>query len=157
ANYLLAFTNGYETVNPGTGNETGFWAISAHYANLSNGTSGAVVSAGMQLAFAGKPNVLRFPGDYNKGGQVDAADYVLWRKTQGQSVAKGTGADANGSTVVDQPDYDIWRARFADGTTLADFPFKPTDLTNGVSQALLGPALPGLAQGQLIDRTYALS
>jgi hypothetical protein len=157
ANYLLTFSNGYETVNPGTPNEAGFWAITAHYANLSNGTNGAVVSAGMQLAYGGKPNVLRFPGDYNKNGQVDAADYVLWRKTQGQAVAKGAGADANGSQVVDVPDYDIWRTRYSDGTTLGDFPFKPTDLTMGVSQALVGPALPGLAQGQLIDRNYALS
>ena len=45
------------------------------------------------------------PGDYNKNGVVDAADYVLWRKGD-------LAADSNGDTVVDQTDYDFWRARF---------------------------------------------
>jgi hypothetical protein len=45
------------------------------------------------------------PGDYNKNGVVDAADYVLWRK--GDLAADGTG-----DTIVDQADYDFWRARF---------------------------------------------
>jgi hypothetical protein len=45
------------------------------------------------------------PGDYNKNGIVDAADYVLWRKGD-------LAADSNGDTVVDQVDYDFWRANF---------------------------------------------
>ena len=50
-------------------------------------------------------------GDYNGNGVVDAADYVLWRKSLGQSGA-GLAADGNGNGVVDAPDYDFWRARF---------------------------------------------
>jgi hypothetical protein len=157
ADYFLTFTNGFETVNPGLSDAVGFWAISAHYADLTNGTSGAVVSAGMQLAYRGLPNVLRFPGDYNKNGLVDAADYVVWRDTEGQAVPRGSGADANGNQTVDAADYAIWAQRFNDDTTLAGFPFKPDNLANGVSEALLGPVLPGLAQGQLIDRAYAQS
>ena len=155
ADYYLTFTNGQETVNPNMPDSRGFWAISAHYADVSQGTNGATAALGMQLAPRGLPNVMRFPGDYNKSGKVDAADYVLWRKSQGQATARGAGADANGSMLVDAPDYDIWRSRFDDGTTLADFPFVPANLANGVSEALIGPALPGLAQGQLIDRAYA--
>ena len=50
------------------------------------------------------------PGDYNANGTVDAADYVLWRKGD-------PAADGDGSTVVDQADYDFWSARF--GNTAA--------------------------------------
>jgi len=156
ADYLVSITNGYETVNPDLPDARRFWAVSAHYAELGEGTAGAVVAAGMQLAPRGMPNVLRFPGDYNDNGKVDAADYVIWKATEGDAVARGSGADADGSEVVDDPDYAIWVERFNDGTTLADFPFTPEDLALGVSEALIGPALPGLGQGELIDRNYAL-
>jgi hypothetical protein len=59
----------------------------------------------------------RFPrgkqGDYNNNGFVDAADYVVWRKTLGQSVLNpGDGADGDESLTIDEGDYDFWRARF---------------------------------------------
>jgi hypothetical protein len=156
ADYFLTFTHGFETVNPNLPDTRSFWAISAHYADLTQGTSGEVVAAGMQLAYGGQPNVLRFPGDYNDDRKINAADYVIWRATEGQNVARGSGADASGNETVDEADYNIWRARFNDGTALGDFPFTPGNLSLGVSEALLGPALPGLSQGELIDRNYAL-
>jgi hypothetical protein len=50
------------------------------------------------------------PGDYNNNGVVDAADYVLWRKT----VASGynAAADGNDDGVVNGSDYTYWRQRF---------------------------------------------
>jgi DNA-binding beta-propeller fold protein YncE len=50
-------------------------------------------------------------GDYNGDGAVDAADYVTWRETLGQS---GTGlkADGNGDERVDLEDYHLWRRSF---------------------------------------------
>ena len=33
------------------------------------------------------------PGDFNRDGIVDTADYVVWRKTFGQEVARGTGGE----------------------------------------------------------------
>ena len=59
----------------------------------------------------------RFPrgkqGDYNNNGFVDAADYVVWRKTLGEGVLNpGDGADGDESLTIDQGDYDFWRARF---------------------------------------------
>ena len=52
-------------------------------------------------------------GDYNNNGIVDAADYVVWRKTLGQEVLNaGDGADGDESGFIDQGDYDFWRARF---------------------------------------------
>ena len=65
-------------------------------------------------------------GDYNGDGTVDAADYVLWRKTGGSQddyetwraqFGETTGAtpgDFNGDGKVDAADYVLWRK--TDGT-----------------------------------------
>ncbi len=49
-------------------------------------------------------------GDYNRNGIVDAADYVVWRKTIGSS--SDLMADGSGDGVVDVRDYHYWRFRF---------------------------------------------
>ncbi len=110
ADYSLVITNGFEKVNPGlTGgpnawdNESEFWSMSAYFADLTSGPSGAVQELGMALAPQGRPNVLR---------------------------ALGEG--------------------------LEDFPFAPLDPL-GISPTILGPALPGLGIGELIDKHYAQS
>jgi hypothetical protein len=41
------------------------------------------------------PSTGGLPGDFNDDGKVDAADYVVWRKTDGT-----------------QPGYNDWRANF---------------------------------------------
>ncbi|HEY3394717.1 MAG TPA: choice-of-anchor Q domain-containing protein [Lacipirellulaceae bacterium] len=51
-------------------------------------------------------------GDYNTNGVVDAADYVIWRKTLGSIVPTYTCADGDGDGAVDQDDCAIWRAHF---------------------------------------------
>ena len=52
-------------------------------------------------------------GDYNMNGKVDAADYVVWRKTLNQpAVPAGSGADGDGDGTIDPGDLDFWRARF---------------------------------------------
>src|SRR5262249_11759840 len=43
---------------------------------------------------------------------VDAADYVLFRKTLGSSVPASSGADGSGNGAVDQADYNVWRTHF---------------------------------------------
>jgi endonuclease/exonuclease/phosphatase family metal-dependent hydrolase len=56
------------------------------------------------------------PGDYNANHSVDAADYVVWRKTLNSTTQ--LQADGSGPTVgvpngvVDQADYAFWRSRF---------------------------------------------
>jgi hypothetical protein len=50
-------------------------------------------------------------GDYNKNGIVDAADYIVWRKTLGQS-GSGLAADGNGNNSIDAADYTVWRTHF---------------------------------------------
>ena len=52
------------------------------------------------------------PGDYNRNGTVDAADYIVWRNTLGTSRPNYSGADGNGNGVVDQDDHTVWRAHF---------------------------------------------
>lgn len=97
ANHYLTFTNGYETVDRDD-IPTEFWALSSHYADLSNGTSGQTAALGMQLYGGGLPNTNRAPGD-----------------------------------------------------GLLDTPSRPDS-----GGSMLGPALTGLSQGQLIDRAYVL-
>ena len=56
-------------------------------------------------------------GDFNGNGEVDAADYTVWRDSLGANVATPyAGADGNGNGIIDQADYDVWLANF--GMTL---------------------------------------
>jgi hypothetical protein len=52
------------------------------------------------------------PGDYNGNGTVDAADYTVWRDTQGATVTAGTGADGSNNGIIDAADYTFWQTRF---------------------------------------------
>jgi hypothetical protein len=59
------------------------------------------------------------PGDYNGDNQVDAADYLAWRKSVGQS-GIGLPADGSGNGSVGQEDYVIWKRSFgSDGAAAA--------------------------------------
>jgi GH25 family lysozyme M1 (1,4-beta-N-acetylmuramidase) len=51
-------------------------------------------------------------GDFNRSGFVDAADFVTWRKTMGQSVNMGTAADGNLNGTIDADDLRVWKANF---------------------------------------------
>ncbi len=52
-------------------------------------------------------------GDFNRDGVVDTADYVLWRKTRGTTVATTfAGADADGNLQIYDADYLIWKKNF---------------------------------------------
>ena len=53
--------------------------------------------------------VERHPCDFNGNGQIDAADYTVWRNALGQAVPHGTSADANGDGMVDVADYALWK------------------------------------------------
>ena len=66
-------------------------------------------------------------GDYNQNGEVDAADYVVWRKSLGSTgVPAFSGADGNGDTTIDQDDLAVWRRHF--GQTIP-----PTGAGSGLS------------------------
>jgi phospholipase/lecithinase/hemolysin len=55
--------------------------------------------------------LFEIPGDYNRNGAVDAADYVVWRDALGQ-MGTGLAADGNGDRQIDAEDYNIWRTSF---------------------------------------------
>ncbi len=59
------------------------------------------------------------PGDFNDDGQVDAADFTVWRDLLGTAVAPFRGADADGNGLVDAADYAIWRSGFGHSTATA--------------------------------------
>lgn len=62
--------------------------------------------------------VTQVSADYNHNGVVDGADYVVWRDTLNQTgsnlAADGAGAGGSPDGVVNQLDYDYWRAHFGE-------------------------------------------
>jgi ELWxxDGT repeat protein len=60
-------------------------------------------------------------GDYNGNGTVDAADYVVWRKTLGSATDLRANGDNTGPSagVIDQADYVVWRANFGNTSSPA--------------------------------------
>jgi autotransporter-associated beta strand protein len=54
------------------------------------------------------------PGDYNDDGQVDAADYVVWRKYLGTDFPLAGNGNQQGTSagVVDDADYLWWNANY---------------------------------------------
>ncbi len=162
ADYAMIFTHGGENVGVAP-NNSNFWAMSAHYADLTQGTAGPVVAAGIQLAPQGAPNVLRSPlaADFNEDGDVGGGDFLVWQRGHGNfdgitTLASKLDGDANGDLVVDAADLAVWQGQYGTDPTLADFAFVPINGGTVSTTTLIGPALPGLAQGKLIDRTYAL-
>jgi hypothetical protein len=49
------------------------------------------------------------PGDYDRNGAVENADWSTWRTSFGNTSAPSAGADGNGDGVVDAADYVVWR------------------------------------------------
>ena len=54
-------------------------------------------------------------GDYNDNGNVDAADYTVWRNLLGGSAAALLNRSPSVTGVVKQADYDVWKANFGQG------------------------------------------
>src|SRR4051794_32651620 len=76
-------------------------------------------------------------GDYNRNGIVDAADFVVWRKTLGKT-GSGLAADGNGSNSIDAGDYGVWRTRFGPTTTAAQSSASNVPELNGAYLFLTG-------------------
>ena len=55
---------------------------------------------------------------------IDAADYVLWRNTLGQT-GTGLAADGNGDMVVDQGDYQVWWDNFGQSSAALEQSVSP--------------------------------
>ena len=56
------------------------------------------------------------PGDYDRNGYVELADYTKWKADYGiQVMTAGAGADGNGDGIVDAADYTVWRNNYSSG------------------------------------------
>jgi hypothetical protein len=98
-----------------------------------------VMDVGAFEAPAPPPELL---GDYNEDRTVDAADFVAWRKALGNSVPAYSGADGDGSGIVDLSDHGVWRANFGESL--------PDEEASGASLSLTVPIIaPGLNQSRV--------
>jgi hypothetical protein len=90
----------------------GKWYLSQNRSQPANSTGIFVTDASgnvlwsSRLATAAIAAYSTPAGDFNHNGVNDAADYVIYRKQEGTA---GPDADADGSTVVDTTDLNIWR------------------------------------------------
>ena len=58
-------------------------------------------------------SIIDYDADLNGNGEVDAADYVLWRDQRYDVVAdKCSGGDADCDGFVNDTDYSIWKSHF---------------------------------------------
>lgn len=162
ADHFLTFSNGFETA---TNSNITFWAITAHYADLTQGTAGRTAALGMQLAPYGMPNVLRgTTGDIDIDGTVDGGEFLQWQRNVNRfdgatTIPTRTDGDANADNLVNGGDLAVIEATFGfdvQTTGFDGFLFAPQNAVDD-SNVLIGPALPGgLNQGDLIDKHYAL-
>ena len=82
--------------------------ISAIFQTLSRNDDVAFIPSGG----TGFPQWLpAVPGDYDRDGEVDALDFVYWRKAM--MTGSGMMADGNGDGRTDAADYMIWKKHFA--------------------------------------------
>ena len=157
ADYYMTITHGFEGNIGGSGIQA--YAASAHFADLGQGAAGVGQALGMQLAQKGLPNVLRgTTADVNVDGSVDGADILVWQKglgSTGVNRLQGDAAAPNGS--VDAADLALIQQKFgftAATSSLTDNFFAPQSAGIDNSNSLLGPTIPNLAQGDLIDKTW---
>ncbi|MEO1496502.1 MAG: choice-of-anchor Q domain-containing protein [Planctomycetota bacterium] len=79
-------------------------------------------------AFESYDSALALPGDYNLDGNVDLADYTVWRDQLGSTaITPRSGADGDGDGVVGEADYDVWSDNFGSTLPAAAAPALVTD------------------------------
>jgi hypothetical protein len=55
------------------------------------------------------------PGDFNRDGMVDAADYTVWRDNLGATDESSISDNGDGMGGVDPADYGVWKTNFGQG------------------------------------------
>ncbi|TWT98032.1 hypothetical protein Pla108_21870 [Botrimarina colliarenosi] len=76
-------------------------------------------------------------GDYDSDGDVDSADYVVWRSRYGEASAPAAGADGNADGLVNAADYTVWRDALAEAPNTASVP-EPAALVTALPLLLAG-------------------
>lgn len=116
---LLTFQNGRDVIASVIAHEIG------HNLGLNHAASGgpnlmspsgtteqlttAQINTVLQSSFP-QPIATTLVGDYNHNGIVDAADYAVWRNTNGSTSL--LAADGDGNRRIDGGDYTVWRSHF---------------------------------------------
>ncbi|MEQ8211585.1 MAG: PEP-CTERM sorting domain-containing protein [Lacipirellulaceae bacterium] len=158
ADHYLTITHGFETA---LDSSITFYAASAHYADLTQGASGDSAALGMQLAHRGLPNVLRgTTGDFDVDGNVDGGEFLTFQRNLGALNPTRNEGDATGDGMVNADDLGVYQTVYGFDVANAGFDgflFAPQNGAIDNSDSLLGPALPGLSQGELIDKNYVLA
>lgn len=77
-------------------------------------------------------------GDYNGDGQVNAADFSIWRDNFGATGLEGIAGDGTLDGVVDLADYELWKANYNVG---AATPATATPEPQAAALAILAGAL----------------
>ncbi len=95
-------------------------------------------------------------GDYNHDNVVDAGDYVMYRRTVGQTVPQFTGADGDGDGVVGPGDLLVWRQHYGEtngsgsGQELAEAPQPAPAPDASPAAAGIALATSNVADGELV-------
>jgi len=55
------------------------------------------------------------PGDYDRNGAVEIADYAFWKQYYGATAGLGLQADGNNDGMVGAADYTVWRNNLGSG------------------------------------------
>lgn len=98
-----AFTSSLNVTSVGT--FTAFYTL-----NLSDENLVGATNKSLTLMLTGK---VHLAGDFNGDGVVNSGDYLVWRRTFGQTgVTAYSGADGDGDTTIDDADFDVWRTHF---------------------------------------------
>ena len=97
------------------------WSLEAAVAINDQGTIvGLGQFQGSARAFLLEPKTPVQLGDYNGDGNVDAADYTVWRNSLGSTI--NLAADGDGSGTIDAGDYDLWKSRFGETAVVGTGP-----------------------------------
>jgi prepilin-type processing-associated H-X9-DG protein len=78
------------------------------------------------------------PGDYDRNGQVEPADYAKWSGEFGTSVNPGDGSDGSGDGAINAADYVVWRSHFNPGGGASNVPEPASGLCCCLGIVLLG-------------------
>jgi hypothetical protein len=73
---------------------------------------------GIYKGFVGVPKT-GVAGDFDRDGDADGRDFVLWQRSYGSSMWAGSGADGNSNGIVDAADLAIWQGAYGAGLVAA--------------------------------------
>lgn len=77
-------------------------------------------------------------GDFNRDGSVDAADYTVWRDSEGDNVAAYAAADGDGDGTIDADDLLVWQGQY--GATIGSLGSAATAAPEAAAFSLAGLA-----------------